>query len=123
MFMHYILCSVIKYFLANDFLNFDPNSIMVDMSTLLTHVETRITHSIQDYKKMNQRLIQYQIVSDVPKCIRNITKYLFGFMIKNLYGICFLESDFEYEIRNEFFLICGEPWRIFPKIRCSTSRC
>ena len=102
MFMHYVLCSGIKYLLANEFLRFDPGSIVTDMVILLTHVETRITHSMQDYKKINPRLIEYKNVSDVPKCIRNIAKSLFGFMIKNLYGICVFESDFEVEIRNEF---------------------
>jgi len=89
MFMHYVLCSGIKYLLANEFLHFDPGSVMTDMCTLLTHVETIITHSMQDYKKTNDRLIEYKNVSDVPKCIKNIAKSLFGFMIKNIWNMSF----------------------------------
>ena len=98
-----------KYLLKESLLNFTPGLVMVEMMLLLAHVEGKITHNMQDYKCSHQnRLKTYKNVMNLVVHIKDICKATIHYMIKNIVELLVFESMYKVEIRNEFFLFCGD---------------
>ena len=104
-----------KNLLNKNLLNFNSGKVTVEMAVLLGLVEGRITPNVQDYKRSHKKRLdlytyKHTQVSDVTliKYIKIICTQTIHYMIQNLTQICIWDSLYKVEIRNEFFLFCGD---------------